>query len=455
MPARAPPPATQIAEPTEPDASPSSATMETSPTAPLIPDSGQKASGKRLQSDTATAMTQELPHGPHAKRSCLAPASKPFALTSAPYKAVIKARTCVDLSAIPIKSIQSCLDACLQTSGFKGYSLHRPTNTVSVWLPSLDAVDRLRQLTQLVIPAGEPIPVQAYLASGADLRRYVIAGVDANESQDALCKEIWCPTHTVVAARHMGKGGTCLVTVRGPPTQPEKFYYYGCILRPRPFKPSAVYCYRCYKQGHMKSSCPYPQQDAAMNSPPIPPHRCELCKTDDHDITSPQCPTKLNATQALRRRHRPLDGQVPGNRAPVELDNRFEVLAQLETERSAVPPLELLPVQSSYSAALRTPRQRLPRNSPAAPPAPTEPEDLVSLDTRLARLQEEIDHLRRRRELLARRTAATPTLPPDATVHTPASRSASGSCLTPLELLQFVAQQLMSLSHVLATNLPN
>ncbi|KAH7974237.1 hypothetical protein HPB49_012542 [Dermacentor silvarum] len=172
------------------------------------------------------------------------------------YKAIIKAHTCVDISVVPSKCKQAALDACLHTTGFRGFSIHRQTNTASVGILSLDAVSRLQMLKQIVPPDGKPTPVQSYLASGVDLHRYVVAGVDLKEDEDTLPKELFCPQHTIVAARHMGKSGTYLVTVQGPLTQPEKMYYYGCKVRPSLFKPAVIFCNDCCKKGHMKPSCP-------------------------------------------------------------------------------------------------------------------------------------------------------------------------------------------------------
>ncbi|KAH7966757.1 hypothetical protein HPB49_019235 [Dermacentor silvarum] len=186
---------------------------------------------------------------PNAKRACTTPSLRPEMPMPTPSKAIIKARTCVDISAVPSKCIQAALDACLHTTGFRGFSIHRETHTMSVGMTSLDAVGRLQMLKQIVPPDGKRTPVQAYLASDVDLRRYVVAGVDPREDLDTLRKELFCPQHTIVASRHMGKSSTCLVTAQGPLTPPEKMYYYGCILRARPFKSAVIFCYGCYKKG--------------------------------------------------------------------------------------------------------------------------------------------------------------------------------------------------------------
>ncbi|KAH7982957.1 hypothetical protein HPB52_008374 [Rhipicephalus sanguineus] len=283
--------------------------------------------------------------------------------------------------------------------------------------------------------------------------RYVVAGVDPREDQDTLRRELFCPQHTIVAARHMGKSGTCLVTVQGPLAAPEKMYYYGCVLRPRPFKPAVIFCYGCYRKGHMKASCPNTQSDADMDATAGSNFRCGLCKCDDHDITSPQCPTKRNATRELR--HKRQQSSHLGGASVLHLNNSFEILADLEPDDSHITEATSFAEKKSYSAAVKEPRKKLSPTNSALPASQMEtPDDLVSLDTRLARLQQEIDNLRRRRELLAKRAASSSTPQHDTNVQPIQQPRSSSADLTPMELLQFVAKQLMSLTQVLASNLP-
>ncbi|KAH7937238.1 hypothetical protein HPB49_009272 [Dermacentor silvarum] len=118
----------------------------------------------------------------------------------------------------------------------------------------MELVYKLQELQQIQVSEECVLPVQAYIASGTDLRRYVVNSVDHDEEPEKLLQEQSCPTHRVVAARYLGSGRTCLITLQGPNSTPERILYYGCVLRPRPFKPSVVHCYFCFKQGHMKSS---------------------------------------------------------------------------------------------------------------------------------------------------------------------------------------------------------
>ncbi|KAH7946514.1 hypothetical protein HPB52_000266 [Rhipicephalus sanguineus] len=372
------------------DATVSTVTMDTDASAQAA---ALKAPGKRLPSQTAMDLHSEHDSVPNAKRACTTPSLRSEKQTPTPYKAVIKARACVDST--------------------------------------------IEQLKQIAPSVGQPVPVQAYLASGVDLRRYVVAGVDPREDQDTLRRELFCPQHTIVAARHMGKSDDV---------------HYGCVLRPRPFKPAVIFCYGCYRKGHMKASCPNTQSDADMDATAGSNFRCGLCKCDDHDITSPQCPTKRNATRELR--HKRQQSSHLGGASVLHLNNSFEILADLEPDDSHITEATSFAEKKSYSAAVKEPRKKLSPTNSALPASQMEtPDDLVSLDTRLARLQQEIDNLRRRRELLAKRAASSSTPQHDTNVQPIQQPRSSSADLTPMELLQFVAKQLMSLTQVLASNL--
>ncbi|KAH7977601.1 hypothetical protein HPB49_002948 [Dermacentor silvarum] len=115
-------------------------------------------------------------------------------------------------------------------------------------------VYKLEELQQIQVSEECVLPAQAYLASGTYLRRYVVNGVGHGEEPEKLLQELSCPTHKVVAVRYLGSDRTCLITLQDANFSPKRILYYGCVLRPRPFKPSIVYCYSCFKEGHMKSS---------------------------------------------------------------------------------------------------------------------------------------------------------------------------------------------------------
>ncbi|KAH7970600.1 hypothetical protein HPB49_011775 [Dermacentor silvarum] len=152
-------------------------------------------------------------------------------------------------------------------------ALQKPTNTVTVWVPAMALVYRLEELQQIQVSEECSLPVQAYLISGTDLRRYVVNGVDHDEEPEKLLQERSCPTYKVVASRYLGSGRTCLITLQSPSTPTDRILYYGCVPRPRPCKPSAVYCYSCLKQGRMKSSCPFQPKNDTMEPDPSAPIR--------------------------------------------------------------------------------------------------------------------------------------------------------------------------------------
>lgn len=361
------------------------------------------------------------------------------------------------MSTLPSRLIQEAVATCLNIPGFRGFTVHKPTNTISVWVPSLDLATKLQTLTSIQVSQSDCIRVQAYLAAGTDLRRYVVSGVDPGEAPEQLRQELSCSTHEVVAVRYMGRGRTCLVTLRGPPSPPDRIVYYGCILRPRPFKPSVVYCYACYKQGHMKSSCPYPPKADPMEATAPQTFRCGLCKSNDHEITSRKCPTKLEANKKVRERrlkrserHResPLSEQLPTS-------NRYAALASLEEDLIEAEPQASTTM--TYSSAVKTSRIGSRRSSPVHAQAPVpDMDEECEIENTLASLQKEIQRLKERRAILQRRRANT--RPNDTTPSTtipvpPVMQGPTSTTMSPHELLCFVAKQLQTLTSVLMANL--
>lgn len=51
-------------------------------------------------------------------------------------------------------------------------------------------VYKLQELQQIQVSEECVLPVQAYLASGTDLRRYVVNGVDHDEAPEKLLQEL-------------------------------------------------------------------------------------------------------------------------------------------------------------------------------------------------------------------------------------------------------------------------
>lgn len=361
------------------------------------------------------------------------------------------------MSTVPSRFIQAAVATCLNVPGFRGFAVHKPTNTISVWVPSLDLATKLQTLTNIQVSPADSVQVQAYLAAGTDLKRYVISGVDYGETPEQLRQELFCSTHEVVAVRYMGTSRTCLVTLRGPPSPPDRIVYYGCILRPRPFKPSVVYCYSCYRQGHMKSSCPYPPQGHTEDATTPQTFRCGLCKSNDHDITSPKCPTKLKANKKVRERR--LQRSVRHAEAPVleqvPIHNRYAALTPLEEDE--LPAAEPEPsTMMTYSSAVKVSRASRRRSQPVQEqlPVPGLDED-SEIENRLDTLEKEIQLLKERRAILQRRRAST-RLTDTQTKNVPVAPGNQGctsNTMSPRELLCFVVQQLQTLTSVLMANL--
>ncbi|KAH7942369.1 hypothetical protein HPB49_023487 [Dermacentor silvarum] len=353
-----------------------------------------------------------------------------------------------------------CLPRKVQIPRFR---LHKPTNTVSVWVPAIALVYKLQELQQIQVSEECVLLVQAYLASGTDLRRYVVNGVDHDEEPEKLLQELSCSMHRVVAARYVGSGRTCLITLQGPNSPSERILYYGCVLRPRPFIPSVVYCYSCFKQGHMKSSCPFPPKEDNMEPDPSASFQCGLCQTNDHDITSPTCPTKLKATKkALQHRSRQQPSTSQGSSMKqVPVYNHHAVLASLEEDASQVTAASTATsdaAKPTYSAAVRASISR-PQRQRASQKIEETPLPLANkefqIDARLATLEMEIQRPKKRRTLLQRRhdgarASQSTSMSIPAPLVNPASMSQS---LSPQELLRFVAQQLQHLTSVLVANL--
>lgn len=152
-------------------------------------------------------------------------------------------------------------------TGFSGYTYHCPTNAISVWVPTLEATEKVQTLQPIPVAVTFVFPVQAYLTSGTDLKRYVVSGVNVGQDQAILRACLTCPTPKVVSARYLGRSRTCLVTSSGPSEPPFCLCYYGCILRVRPYRPSAIFCYQCLRPGHMKASCTTLPKDADNGGP--------------------------------------------------------------------------------------------------------------------------------------------------------------------------------------------
>lgn len=66
------------------------------------------------------------------------------------------------MSTLPNRAIQAAVDACLNTSGFQGFALHKPTNTIPLWVNSLELVQKLKTLQEIRTSGDAVLPVQAW-----------------------------------------------------------------------------------------------------------------------------------------------------------------------------------------------------------------------------------------------------------------------------------------------------
>ncbi|KAG0413883.1 hypothetical protein HPB47_008967, partial [Ixodes persulcatus] len=166
-----------------------------------------------------------------------------------------------DITSVPTKRIQQVIDRCLGTTGYKGYAAYKSTNSITVHLASLTDAQKMCTLTVIPLSEDQQLP---------------------------------------------------------------RFFYYGRVLHPKPYFPRAIFCYRCYKQGHMQAFCPQRNIDPERTTPEGQPrYRCGLCKSDDHDMTAPNCPMKQKATARLPEApHQPED----------DIDAQIEALSR-ELER--------------------------------------------------------------------------------------------------------------------------
>ncbi|CAN8028105.1 unnamed protein product [Ixodes persulcatus] len=152
----------------------------------------------------------------------------------------------------------------------------------------------------------------------------------------------------------MGSGYTGLRLLPPPPPPPDCITYNSCILSSRPYRPAVAHCYKYFLRGHLRSSCPYPS-DSTMESSVTATYKCDLCKTNDHEITAKTDSTKQRAAADRRRRQRQaaLAANQSTPSAGIPTHNRFTLLeeegASVDDPSSGVPLSCSLP----YSTVVR------------------------------------------------------------------------------------------------------
>ncbi|KAG0416857.1 hypothetical protein HPB47_006084, partial [Ixodes persulcatus] len=318
-----------------------------------------------------------------------------------------------DITSVPTKRIQQVIDRCLGTTGYKGYAVYKSTNSITVHLASLTDAQKMCTLTVIPLSEDQQLPVHSYFASGPNIQKCVIYGIDPEDTPETICHELTSHSHTVLTTRFMGKSRTCLVTVQGPERLPERFFYYGRVLHPKPYLPRAIFCYRCYKQGHMQAFCPQRNIDPERTTPEGQPrYRCGLCKSDDHDMTATNCPMKQKATARLRQTVRTIGQTVPTYNRYQLLDNASEGPLEENTSGSQQP---------LYSTVLK--RNKRPRGRPQQQAeVPHQPED--DIDAQIEALSRELERLRRHKELVTARRQKTGTTLPASSGETSAQTTA-------------------------------
>ncbi|KAH9378700.1 hypothetical protein HPB48_015789 [Haemaphysalis longicornis] len=164
-----------------------------------------------------------------------------------------KPTTRFDVTMIPLTSEQRVIYRCLGTQGYQGFVIHKVSNSITIHLTTLDEANKICGITSIPISTDINVTVQSFFASGPNIQRCVLYDLDENDSPATILRELRSPTHEVLGVRRMGNSRTHLVIVRGSSTIPKSFYYNSFVVHPKPFWPRAMYCYRCFKQGHQHS----------------------------------------------------------------------------------------------------------------------------------------------------------------------------------------------------------
>lgn len=353
--------------------------------------------------ESAAAGSTLTPNGSAAPTGAGSPAqrhSPPLQVYRTPspalsYRVNVRPREPFDMTQVPGKVLQTVTNQGLQTTGYRGYEVHRPSNSITLHVATLEDAVRMCQLSALPLSEKKQIPVQAYLASGPDITRCVVYRLHPEDPSENILSDLHCSSHKVIAARRLGKRDTYLLMLQGPQDIPDIVYYCGGIFRPRPYRPKAIVCYKCCQLGHMQTYCPQAKPNTDLvTQDGQPRYQCGLCKTDDHHITSPNCPRKRQATLRSRQQNRLLDRQLPTK-------NRF--LPLLDVDPGDADEGGDFPTLSYANATVKSKRQsqRRMQRAPAQETSATEIDQQIERLTRdIARSQELLQQLQARRQQL-------------------------------------------------------
>lgn len=169
----------------------------------------------------------------------------------------------------------------------------------------------------------------------------------------------------------------------------------------------------------MQAFCPQRTIDPEKLTPEGQPrYRCGLCKSDEHDMTSTNCPTKQKATIRIRK-------AIPKTTI-VTTHNRYEVLA--EEPEMLLAEEEKAPETQLYSSVLKRGKQSQTKKQKLPEPLHQSDDDHDDIDARIDALAREIERLRKHKELvILRRQKIGPTRDASTTANatvTPGSRPA-------------------------------
>ncbi|KAG0412519.1 hypothetical protein HPB47_010317 [Ixodes persulcatus] len=247
------------------------------------------------------------------------------------YRVNVRPREPFDMTQVPGKVLQTVTNQGLQTTGYRGYEVHRPSNSITLHVATLEDAVRMCQLSALPLSEKEQLPRQAYLASGPDITRCVVSRLHPEDPSENILSDLHCSSHKVIAARRLGKRDSYLLMLQGPEDIPDIVYYCGGIFRPRPYRPKAIVCYKCCQLGHMQTYCPQAKPNTDLVTQfGQPRYQCGLCKTDDHHITSPNCSRERQATLRSRNKTGCWIGSCRRRIAPAQETSATEIDQQIE-----------------------------------------------------------------------------------------------------------------------------
>ncbi|KAG0428731.1 hypothetical protein HPB47_024290 [Ixodes persulcatus] len=295
-----------------------------------------------------------------------------------------------DVTAVPTKCIQHVIDQCLGTRGYQGFGVHKASNTITVHLASIEDADKICAISRIPINADNQLSVQAYFASGPNVQRCVVYGLDPTDPCATIIQDLKSQTHTVLAVRRMGASMTYLVTVQGAQTLPEKFYCKGCIVRPKLYRPPEGL-----------SPCARPPQSVS---------------------------------------------------APLIVYNSFQALESAENTQPEEAEETALKGSSSYAAALKRPGKKGRQSADPSSGNPPEPTGIPviqdDLDTEIAQLSRQIELLRQRKARVAARRKERAATPPHAgTQISPAPMPLQTENTTPFDPAYWMASDAWGSDH--------